>query len=690
MKKQILIVALLLALGLSCQTPTQPNPTTIPVTRTVYVRDGDGNNLQGATVQLYRTDTISESSPVATGPNGAAIFSANVPPPFERYTCLVSDSSDYTTIHDTTLRLGCSDTTLEYTLVKQLTLPCTPETDQDNAKCLVCLAPGATDSAFTPWLSFTCPNALTVTTAATGATQIMSVSYYYKKSGSTAISAPTVTPPSTLNPGDQIQAKVVYKPTVVSASDIFTLTLTFSPGPIIYSFTVTGTAENCSSCNCPTADFAAQLGTPAAPIAVCVGSDSLVNIDLSKVLNPDTTSCTWLFTLQKDFPDNSVISLSTKSFPLQGGQSGGQLPITFSPQQNKVYDETATFSISTEPQNGTGMTCPHVLTVRFVGQGSVPQCTVDASNLTQPIPGAPNNNPPYNLDQCPDNSTNFKTVTLNNAGGCPVTVTLSFATPGAEWSLMSSGTQTEGPISVIVPPASGTPVMPGSVSVEVQFLPTSPSAYPGGNICSPPTNPSTNILNITNCAGTQQYPLTAYADPTCHGAIPGVLPDYNTTKGTASQAGIEIDPANSRAIEDYADGPNIWSIYATNVVRGAPGTATLNSGVEQANLQAKPPIPGGDYVQFQPTAAQTNVSSNTDACMLGCNIYQANPSECGTGSQAMVNVKEGDVLMFDYYSAGLNSGSVTHCACLYVQKIVQVAGPPALDEVILQLCYPIH
>jgi hypothetical protein len=659
MKERIIVVVLLLVVGLSCQTPVQPTPSTIPVTRTVQIRDGSGNDFQGANVQLHRADAFSQGTFVTTGPNGEAIFTASVPPGFLWYICFVSASASYSTVQDSVL-LGCNDTTLEFTLVKQVTLPCVSASDQDSAKCHVCLGPGATDSAFTPWLSFTCPNALAVSATSAGAAQIMSVTYFKKSGGVTT--GPFFAPPSPLNPGDQIQAKIIYKPTVASSpTDIFTLILTFSGGgtTITYAFKVTGTAENCANCNCPATDFIASLPKPD---TVCVNSSKDTAIDLSTVSNPgDKTTCSWLFTLEQDFPDNSEIILSTRSFTLQGGSSLSSIRLTFSPQQNKVYDEYATFNITTQPQNGVGTPCSHVLKIHFVGFGSGPSCSIEASNLLNTVTI---NGIKYNLQACAG-QTGSNTLKIKNTGACPVqNITLSFLNPpGTMWQ---------------VTPANILSIAPGdSVIATVEFSPSLKDVYPpNGDICNPnpPTTTFTNTLIVNGCGNSpSSYPLTAYGDPNCHPSASFFLPDYQS-----KHEGIQIDSGTNVVHVQPQGDTTTWFLYATNLVSGV--SVTLHGGIV-------PGAGGGVLALFSPTRVGTATSAAGDACMIGCQYK----GQCGLSVNGVSSVVAlpGDVFLFTFWTNGQMSGLAPHCGVIHVGDIHTDAnlGYTVAD---LDVCFPIN
>jgi hypothetical protein len=662
-----MLAGLLLAAGLSilnnsCQTPTQPDPSAIPVTRTVYVRDGNGNNFPNATVQVTPATAQNQMASATTGPNGGVVFTADVPPGVQWYIFTISAAS-YPAIQDSVL-LGCNDTTLEFTLVKQLSIQCTTIAEQDSAKCHVCIGSSATDSALTPWLSFSCPNALNVTATNAGATQLMSVTYYTK----TPVSAPSATPPATLQPGQQLQAKVVYKPTVVSnPTDVFTLTLSFTaPGTTItYAYKVTGTAENCASCICPPTDFIDSLPKPD---TVCVNSTGDTSITLSSVHNPG--NCPWLFTLQSDFPDNSEIVLSTRSFTLAGGSSLSTIGIAFSPQQNKVYDETATFSISTEPPNGTGTACSEVLKIHFVGYGSGPSCSVDAADL---LTTTTINATKYNFQTCVAQS-DMKTLEVINTGACPVqNISLAFQN--------ASGTLWQ------VSPALISSIPPGdSIGVVVTFSPSSTDVFGTGDPCIP--NPLTttflNTLTVNGCGNMPlNYPLTGYGDPNCHPSAEFDLPDY-----TIKNEGVQID-SGTNAIHTQPQGDTTtWFLYVTNLVASTgavgSGSVTLHGGIIPAGV---PGLKPGHLCLFSPTAVGQATSASGDACSIGCQ-YKGQCDLSMTGPSSVV-AHSGDVFLFTYWTDGQASGLPPLCGIIHVGDIHTDLnlGYTVAD---LDICFPIY
>jgi hypothetical protein len=666
---------LLLAAGLSCQEPTEPNPTTSGVTITVLATDQGGSPLSRAAVAFSQTASVSGLRDGLTNAGGLLENTAVVqinggraqirvePPPGEPELAGVQPVTR-------TVFVPCHDTVYHVVFPRSVVVPC-GQTLPPRTFPLLSLCPKTKprDTVCGPLISHDCPDNVAVsvgaiTPAIPGATLVIRG----------ANGAP-LGQNFTLAPGAKFEVCMAFAPTAENqprrAGSVVINGVRQSNGQNFELITLNFAAESrCDECICPPNGFLiTEPATPGQFDTVCTAQTGgqLISIPLGSVRNTNAL-CTMVFTPVRGIsPPNSadlrLISFNGSSFELPPGAALSTLELLFSPSSARQYLETLTYAISLVTSDGRTIRCDSALTVEFRGLGSDGACIIDVQRSTllrKPLTTPPDTDTLFQrMDQSVDPG---KTICIRNQSTkCPLTVT-NIALSGPEASVFK-----------IDPASFPMTISPNATQCfTVGFFPTVNDYWDRGRGNLPPDSIFNATLDIatTGACSITQLPV--------HGKV--IPPDFNAN--CLQEWGRNFYKAGMFFTEKGE------IIFRPEDVRDS--LAVTVSGFDNTAAPTRATLFSKDFCYFKP-AGKLNLA-NGNICDFRNNYVADCPSRTGFGNPGngyvpTLDVTVGDVVLVSYFRDGQTLCAVMIITDIGLDKRPQVGtGQP---QVCFQLCFPI-
>lgn len=666
---------LLVVAGMSCQRPTEPNPTTSGVVITVLVTDQGGAPLSRSSITFTPSTSVTGLRDgltnaggllenIAVVPvNGAGAIIRVEPPPGEPE---LANAQPITR----TVLVPCSDTIYRFVFSRTVIATC-GQTLPSRTYPLLSLCPKkkATDTVCGPLISHDCPDNVDISISAIspaipGATLIVR-----------GANGASLNQNFTLAPGVRFEVCMAFTPTnnnqpVRGGSVVITGTRQ-SNGQNFQLITLNFSAESrCDECSCPSTGFlitepnaAGQFDT----VCTTAAGGQIISIPLGSVRNTND-KCTMVFTpvngiSAANSADLRLISFNGSSFELKPGDALSTLDLLFSPTQARQYLDTLSYSISLVTSDGRITRCDSLLSIIFRGLGSEGACLIDIQRSTLLL--KPLANPPQTdtliqrMDQRVDPG---KTICIKNQSTkCALTVT-NIVLSGADAGVFE-----------IDPSSFPLTIQPNTTQCfTIGFFPTSNDYWVNGRGIPPEKTIFNATLDITttgSCSITQ-LPI--------HGKV--IPPDFNANclqewGRNAYKAGMFFTDKGEMIFRpsDIRDSLAVTVSGFDNTV--APTRATLFSK---------------DFCYFKPVGKLNLATGNI--CDFRNNYVVNCPDRSGFGNPGngylpTLDVTVGDVVLISYFRDGKTLCAVMIITDIDLDKRPQVGtGQP---QVCFQLCFPI-
>jgi hypothetical protein len=656
-----LALLLVLVLGLSCQTPTQPIVKVTNERVVVNIRETTNQPVPNIDVALSNDQTGEYYGGKQTDQNGDWEQTVSVPTSGRPYKLRIGDplntQNQFGVTYDSVF-LRCSDTTIYKRIHRVRLLQCNGVSSEDSASLNVCFdSTRIADTAESPWIT---TNGCTLNLSWLEKLPPGVTVHYAMKSGNTWITLGG--PPSQLKSTDTLLITTTYAPKLGGdRSDNGSIVASVATTPAsTYTFDLFATTHaHCRACQCPGNDWTPTFNNGNTP-KVCAGDDSVYSFSVAGIVNTSKdANCVYEFSLETDFPDAPELQASLSQSTLAAGQSMQSIRVNFAPTSApKLYDETAVYKIRVRASDGTITDCQQKLKLHVKAQSVGPICNVDAKDL---LNGETFNGKKYNMSQCVDQTDHSTTITIRNDGDCPLLtpVTINFAGNNKD---MFTAT----PAAVTFIPAHDT------VQVKLTFKPTTKDAWPSGNTCDVPITDFPVTLNIQNCNPTT-YNLIAYANPNCHRDI-----TMGVSDSAVSKVGLEIDTSNDAVTTSDSLHIGSWTLYFTKITGGGNGTAVLQSAS----------ISGRYYCYFTDPAQCAYVPGEQICDNPKC-CYVNNDACSFSNTTPKITIQAHHYYLFHYYNTGFGGGSAQRCGLIHVDDIIH-DNTSNKDFVNIEFCFPIQ
>lgn len=649
--KSINLAAFLAALFVlaSCQNATQPTNVTTSRTITLDVHSSTQQPITPATVEWLKFTGVNApiGSTVTTGPDGLArilVPDVSTRRDSVRMTVSMPPSSPYAGIGPLTISTAvCTDTSIVLALSPQT--PCGTLSVTDTMHLYACPQSTPSFSRDCRVYPTTCQGGVVFTTTDSSQGGITIAVTSDGQTSSAATVCATYAPASASGTGQTETMQVNVEGRLPGSATVL----------VRIALTVIG-HTNCDACPCPTVQ-----GVATTTDTVCVGSTSNVQVPLSTLVSPISSSpdCTTEFVLRSSSNTDVAVS-SGDQFSVRNGQPFPTITLGVSPTTAAPMRTTLTYDVRTR-KNSTGAVtdCPSTFQVDATIPVVTTTCAVSRTSLDT-------------LQKCVFNdSSTVDTFSVANNGSCPLVIEV----------LSNSTLFTVSPSGMVsIPPHKSQKftVTFTATKRDWDLSPLPPSGARGEKLFA------AQII-VNGCGNTQKFlPVHGSAYVQCNAFKYQCLRQFRPPAfpNTYAESIQLVEDKTNIVYQNDNQRFQQYDIFIKDLTpNGASFDVELGSGTV-ANGSSS-------YGVFKRIATGFTVNPGESIC----DRYPVNAtSECTSmkadvsqGTSTLGGLRPGDVVLY----VKIGSSGSPQCALIWIQSVgLDRPGANALPQACIEICYP--